>query len=209
MADSWHLEAGPFGHTWHLVMGKGGWARFHDEHLEADVYLRFGDRDGRLEVAELYVKPGAGVTGRFLQRIPLGQVETSISFEDSDGQDFGSELRRRVASDGQDVDADTDSFLKRMVEDRQVPGQRSPGHVAALVGLDPADVVARKKADGFYRQVAELFTVLSGQSKHPAVDIAEQNHVPVTTVHRWVKEARRRGYLQPTRRGTPVREEDP
>ncbi len=35
----------------------------------------------------------------------------------------------------------------------------------------------------------------------PAVELAEVNGVPVTTAHRWVKEARRRGFLPPGRKG--------
>jgi hypothetical protein len=60
----------------------------------------------------------------------------------------------------------------------------------------------RRRPDDFYRRVAELFTWLtsSGRSTSPAADIAAANDVPVSTVHRWIKEARTRGVLAPGQR---------
>jgi len=197
------------GGRYSLVMGEGGWTRFYGDQTEdgflgADVYLRFGERDGRLEIAEIRIKRNAGVTGRFLQRLPLGRIETAIGGL----ADFSGELRRRVASDGDKATADADSFFEGVVGDRPSAFLAPRRSRRTAARLNHADVIARKKPDRFYQQVADLFTWLSAQSKHPALDIAEENHVPATTVHRWVKEARRRGYLQPSRRGTPVKRED-
>jgi hypothetical protein len=57
----------------------------------------------------------------------------------------------------------------------------------------------RRKPDAFYGRVARVYTWLSiwGGTRAPAAEIAEANKVPVTTVHRWIKEARRRGLLPP------------
>lgn len=59
----------------------------------------------------------------------------------------------------------------------------------------------RKKPDRFYQRVADLYLRASTQSGRPAEDIAEANGLPVSTVHRWVKEARRREILFPGQRG--------
>jgi hypothetical protein len=54
-----------------------------------------------------------------------------------------------------------------------------------------------KRPDEFYRQVADVFTRAKAVKGRPgpAQRIAAANHVPVTKVHRWVKEARRRGLM--------------
>jgi transposase-like protein len=57
-----------------------------------------------------------------------------------------------------------------------------------------------KRPDDFYGRVAEAYSWLAGRSRHPAGDLARENSVPDTTVHRWVKEARRRGLLGAGRR---------
>jgi hypothetical protein len=59
-----------------------------------------------------------------------------------------------------------------------------------------------KKPDKFYAQVAAAYRWLAENgSRRPALDIAERNGVAVTTVHRWIAEARRRGILEPGVRG--------
>jgi hypothetical protein len=57
------------------------------------------------------------------------------------------------------------------------------------------------KPPKFYEEVAWAYRELSAQGNRPAMELAEANGVPVTTVHRWVKEARRRGFLPPGRKG--------
>jgi hypothetical protein len=51
------------------------------------------------------------------------------------------------------------------------------------------------KPDRFYKQVAAVYTQLAAHGNRPAADLAEANGVPLTTAHRWVREARRRGFL--------------
>lgn len=55
--------------------------------------------------------------------------------------------------------------------------------------------------EGFYRRVATTYRSAAVDSRQPAVVIAEENDVPVETVRRWIKEARRRGFLPPGRKG--------
>jgi hypothetical protein len=57
------------------------------------------------------------------------------------------------------------------------------------------------KPPSFYKQVAVVYTRLAGQSHRPVVELAEANEVPWSTAQRWVKEARRRGFLPPGQKG--------
>jgi hypothetical protein len=65
----------------------------------------------------------------------------------------------------------------------------------------PDGVRSRGRPDVFYREVADVYLDLAQASHRPASDIAAQHGVPVSTAHRWVKEARRRGFLPPGRPG--------
>lgn len=51
--------------------------------------------------------------------------------------------------------------------------------------------------DGFYRQVAEAYRDVLQTTPKVAKALAEEADVPVGTVHRWVMESRRRGFLPP------------
>jgi hypothetical protein len=59
----------------------------------------------------------------------------------------------------------------------------------------------RGRPDSFYQDVADIYQDLTQRSSRPAAELAEANNVPVTTAHRWIKEARRRGFLPPGRPG--------
>jgi hypothetical protein len=56
------------------------------------------------------------------------------------------------------------------------------------------------KPDSFYREVARVYGEVSLSSPRPARVIAEANDVLPSTVHGWVKEARRREFLAPGER---------
>jgi hypothetical protein len=58
-----------------------------------------------------------------------------------------------------------------------------------------------RKTDEFYRQLAAAYSSATRQSRRPAIDLAEANAVPVRTVHRWIAEARKRGFLPPGQKG--------
>ena len=53
--------------------------------------------------------------------------------------------------------------------------------------------------DDFYDEVAGAYHWAVLERRAPAKTIAEHNDAPVTTVHRWIREARRRGLLPPAR----------
>ena len=59
----------------------------------------------------------------------------------------------------------------------------------------------RSDPDGFYRQVADAYRDVVKSTSKVAVVLAEEADVPVGTVHRWILEARRRGFLPTARQG--------
>ncbi|WP_433611576.1 hypothetical protein ACQP2P_44680 [Dactylosporangium sp. CA-139114] len=72
----------------------------------------------------------------------------------------------------------------------------------AVVRAAPAESVRlRGRPDIFYREVADVYLEYAAASPRPACDLADRHGVPVSTAHRWVKEARRRGFLPPGRPG--------
>jgi hypothetical protein len=54
--------------------------------------------------------------------------------------------------------------------------------------------------EGFYRRVAEAYREYAMKTRAPAAGIARESGVPVRTVHGWIHEARRRGFLPPGRK---------
>jgi uncharacterized protein YggE len=61
--------------------------------------------------------------------------------------------------------------------------------------------LTRSNPDAFYQQVAEAYRDAVQDTRKVAVVLAEEAQVPVGTVHRWILEARRRGFLPSARQG--------
>ena len=57
--------------------------------------------------------------------------------------------------------------------------------------------------DSFYFQVADAYRDIVRNNRKVAVVLAEEADVPVGTVHRWILESRRRGFLPQPGKGAP------
>jgi hypothetical protein len=162
--------------------------------LAATVLVRVAvGADGRLVLVGLRID--GSPTADLLRAIPVGRIEGAANAQLS------------VVDDVIMVN----SLAPTVVNPRARP------LVPPTVGLDgweitdPALAVkrnnqphvarARGRPDIFYSEVADVYLDLAQASHRPASDLAAQHGVPVSTAHRWVKEARRRGFLPPGRPG--------
>ena len=78
----------------------------------------------------------------------------------------------------------------------EVEAVAATGGPPAWVGRRVEEVGRPDGTDDWYRRFASalLFVKASG-TRSPAEWLAAKNEVPVSAVHRWTREARRRGYL--------------
>ncbi len=212
MLDLGSLAFGPRG---------GGWAWWTTPDMpEPDgVALRFVERDapagqlGRLEVVELVVRATAsGLTGELLRSVPVARLEAVAN-----GPALSERIRAHVRHGRRRLDLSR--FVPDNVRATALPSLSGPAlpedepTAEDLADVDAALARAtvelsvskptgrlkvpgsRVKPDEFYEQVARVYTQLAGSGPRPAAVIAEANGVPASTVHRWVREARRRGLL--------------
>jgi hypothetical protein len=177
------VEAGPWVYTYH----GGGWM-LADNGRGERISVRFKPSgQGRLDPVELRVD-GPLLDSNTLRRLPLAFMET-----------FANTVWRTDLQDMLDVAPEGD------LHDRNyMPPQFSePGSIRRSIVRKTArlKIPVGAKPDSFYQQVAKTYSRLARGSNRPAAELAEVNDVPVTTAHRWVKEARRRGFLPPGRKG--------
>ena len=172
----------------------GGWCEWRQEPpLPGTVLVRIAPAaGGRLVLTGLRVD---GVpTAELLRAIPVGRIE--------------------VAANAQLTIVDDAIVATATPGRRDAPAAREPAVLATgWETPDPSGAVPRRaegrrtrgpngrRPDDFYRQIARTYLELAQSSARPAADLAEANSVPVTTSHRWIKEARRRGFLPPGRPG--------
>jgi hypothetical protein len=170
-----------------LSAGTGGWVGCAVDDA-APFYVRFAlDEQGRLTPVELHLAPGATITTLVLGRLPLVDLDLEVN---------EGPIRQLLVDRLNEKAPDLSAALAATVPK---PKPRAPVRlVTSALLVQPHK---RPYADEFYQAVARLYRRLARETNRPAVVIAEANSVPLTTAHRWVKEARERGHLPPGQKG--------
>jgi hypothetical protein len=212
-----------------VVIGNGGWIRYDDEEVENVLVRLVEDKDGRLRISELYLAPGRGGLGEaveqglrteMLRKLKLGRIEGLANRPDlrddivEASQNPGPDLHRAAAYFTTTVFSPIHWVARSLAaqhpesDEPQAPYPEPiyPDPTASIKNIRRRSLKLKvpkgpKYPDSFYKRLAELYGYLSRVSSRPVADLAEANEVPKTTVHRWIKEARRRGLLGKGRRG--------
>lgn len=183
--------------------GNGGWVRINDPRLPGWLYVRFEqDERGRLRPRDLFLE-GADepISPKHLRAVPLEDAEAWAN--GMRGQDSVLGRLPIVAPDlrGYAATFATTYGKPVSVPTKQAPPRRPIPDAPAVEREPIRRPEGRALPDDFLRDVAAAYSDLAQNGQKPAPIIAGEAGVPVTTVHRWIKEARRRDLLAPARRG--------
>ena len=199
--------------------GPAGWVRVTYE--EGTAWVRFRDDGGRLVPAQVVLDPSAEVvTANTFKRLLLGRAE---AWANGPGAEV---LRAKMDEAGPELTAALDQAVPRPSSARRGSGRGRKHFTVTVPVLDvPAGGpgAGRGHGDDFYRQVAAVYTDAATKGEAPGMAIAQAaagglvmfsvadggdegaalDRVlpPRSTVNRWVREARRRGFLAPGRVG--------
>jgi hypothetical protein len=178
------------------VGGISGWAAYHSPSVRqarANVRLRVGPESAGdtapLDVRAVHVAtlPGEGVAfnSPLMRTIPFARITAAIN-----RPDVYARLRDYVQPWNLVDETPPGSPMRAWIlgPREQIPMRRPRLKIHVPSG--------RRKPDSFYTAVAEAYLAQASLSNRPAKDLALANGVPVTTVHRWLKEARSRGLLR-------------
>lgn len=149
--------------------------------------VRLAD-DGRLVITDMFLH-GDELTAEMVRGISISRLEAQIN---------AGVMSRRWAQGAQHNRDDKDVTLRKLrARVRSISAQRLVSKIereglARPTGQDPEE---------FYRLVARAYSDYAAETKAPAKALAAEAKVPTTTAHRWVREARRRGFLPPARKG--------
>ncbi|HEX3538859.1 MAG TPA: hypothetical protein VHT75_00320 [Acidimicrobiales bacterium] len=166
-----------------------GFVGYRDEDSPTWALVRFRpDASGRLEVASVHIASDErGIDSNDLRSLPLGRIEAFAN-----GPNKEHILARIEEPFDLDLAMGSGGEALGDMEPQPRPRPRIKLKMPSAAGRHP---------DDFYRRVAALYLDLAQRSGRPAADIARANEINVSTVHRWIKEARRRGFLPPGRAG--------
>jgi hypothetical protein len=156
----------------------------------------YADKKGdRSEIVELHIT-GRRLTTDKLRSIPLGHIEaiatTDPNVTPSDRETPPAPMSQAANALGRRKDQLLLDAAHRKAEEADRKARQPHEPLTRPNGSNP---------DAFYQQVAEAYRDVVQITPKVAKALADEANVPVGTVHRWVLEARRRGFLPPARQG--------
>jgi hypothetical protein len=152
----------------------------------AQVYAENeGDRG---EIVQMLVT-GRNLTTDKLRSIPLGHIQALANTDPDLRPSIKGEPPRPISKK---IDQFTNHANGNTL---------NKAHRKARQAHEPLTRPDGKDPDAFYKQVAEAYRDVVQTTNKVAKVLAEESDVPVGTVHRWILEARRRGFLPSARQG--------
>jgi len=131
-----------------------------------------------------------GITSDDLRRLPVAAMEMLLNHPAvmSELSALSDKLDAISGPIPNRALAQLDRLIDDAMRERSTPPKRSELRLPRHKGTG-------KKPDSFYMALATAYSRLVHHRMRPAAELAAANNVPLTTVHRWVREARARGFL--------------
>lgn len=130
---------------------------------------------------------GDSIDSGALKSLPIGWIENVVNTPQA--AEYLSQMEGGADALAAAINERLDEAF---VQELPSTGWVTPTKLTRPDGSDP---------DAFYQAVAAAYNAAVSESSRVAPRLAEEAGVPVPTVHRWIAEARRRGFLPPARRG--------
>lgn len=184
-----------------MEVGNAGWLRV--ELPRASVWVQFAKLEeefgGRFVPMSMFVL--GALDTEVVRAIPFGRIEAWANHPT-----VADELERRRDWPSPNVAQAVHSWA--VPENAKIPTYPHPPPIEPTPVLPPRRVSGRLPVpdgrpypDAFYWRLAKVYGDLAALGEPPAARIAEANEVPTTTAHRWIREARHRGFLPPAKHG--------
>lgn len=192
---------------WKVEYRAGGWVRVRDD-TGVTVFLRVlptGEGGAKRFRAHLALMSSSDpITARTWRDVPFASIEGHILIATS----YGDAVRALMEQPAEVELSGSLADLNRYFDETEFS---TGGHIPTdVVIAEPGEPRANfelvrppdgRITDEFLENLAEMYRWLVESGKAPAPGIAETADVPVRTVHRWVGEARKRGFLPPGIKG--------
>jgi hypothetical protein len=181
------------------------------------LHLRVERRNDRLIITDLYLHADE-ITPEVLRAVSISRLEAALNALPRAAAQPPFDTESEVGSIGQDPSL---ADLRARASNVQEPTSEQRGELGLAGTIEQALPITpilgsarspqRTRAplarpdgrdpDDFYARVAEAYREYAPHTRAPAAEIAREAGVPATTAHRWIREARRRQFLPPGRKG--------
>jgi hypothetical protein len=163
------------------------------------VHVRAQRSGPRTMITDLYLHTTDGIAPAALRGLSISRLEAELNLACSPRPSLpNSEIPTLAAIWGAasvEGDGTPEPTLAELRARTPVAMAEDPASRPRLTRPEGAD------PDEFYPRVAAAYSQYAPETRAPAKEIAAEAGVPVTTAHRWIREARRRGFLPPAMKG--------
>ncbi len=166
----------------------------------AGLHVRPRESEGRMVITGLYLH-APEVTPEMLRAVSISRLEALLNAGPrvEPGQPVAGLTWQVIADFTQSVSADTpDPSLAELRGRAREQARHAQPKEPDRPRLTRPDGTAPEE---FYPRVAAAYSEYAPRTRAPAKEMAAEAGVPITTAHRWIREARRRGFLTPARKG--------
>ena len=183
----------------------GGWLELAGvDGIEGKLYMRLKqDARGTWKVRELYLCSDVPITPGTTKAIPVDIVELVVNEDDYlmlKHEVPGPDLERLAAYGSTTWGNQADNWIKdswlAQIPGSGVPQPKMPKRRPPRDQPKRAPLVAPDRLDDeFLERVADAYVDVVSQRLNPAPVLANEAQVSPRTVHRWILQARKRGFL--------------
>lgn len=198
-----HARISTVGRMYVQETGAPGWFEVAFPDVVPRILIKAVEKDGRWVVGNLIVVSEA-LDSAALKSIPIARIESLLNTRTVTAALLGRQLDATQGppewmtpfrAEFEQLDTALSAYLDRSPRPSFPPSDTATPQREALPRPDGTD------PDAFYRRVAEAYNDAVRETSAPAKVLAEEAGVPPATVHRWIAESRRRGFLPPARKG--------
>jgi len=179
---------------WVLAFGKNDWILWaRPDHFEVRVRLNAVGRRITITGLAVLADDDESVSATNLRELPLGRLEDALNHP--------VVAREVKATRGDGVPRGDLDFAPTEAEIDWSLFAHTPLTIERAYRIEGVDQSPRP--DAFYEAVAAAWaTAVLYNEQSPAEALASANDVALSAVHRWVREARKRGVMAPSGRGS-------
>jgi hypothetical protein len=181
-----------------LSAGDDGWITLSGTD-GTTVHVRAQRHGSRTMITDIYLHTADGITPAAVRGVSISRLEAELNLLCSPRPSVPASQTPTLTAifdAARDEDDDIPEPTLAQLRSRAPNTTLDEGSSRARLGRP-----GKEGPDEFYELVAQAYAEYAPRTRAPAKEIATEAGAPISAAHRWIREARRRGFLPPARKG--------
>lgn len=181
-----------------LSAGDDGWITLSGTD-GTTVHVRAQRRGSRTMITDIYLHTADGITPAAVRGVSISRLEAELNLLRSPRHSVPTSQTPTLTAIFDAARAEDDGTPEPTLSEL-----RSRAPITTVDERPSRPRLSRPGKEGpdeFYALVARAYAEYAPRTRAPAKEIAAEAGTPISAAHRWIREARRRGFLPPAQKG--------